>query len=71
LFYEFLFDKEVVAELSKETFQIPSRTDIDVDAMPDWYRDLELKELELDWEVLAEKEMEWMEYWDSNIKGQN
>jgi len=71
LFYEFLFDEETVIELSEETYQIPSRTDIDEDNMPDWYKELELNELELDWEVLNENEMDWMEYWDNNIKGQN
>lgn len=71
LFYEFLFDSETVVELSEETFQIPSRNDIDPDAMPDWYNELELKELDLDWEVLSENEMDWMEHWDNNIKGQN
>lgn len=71
LFYEFLFDLDTVVELAEETFQIPSRNDIDPDMMPEWYNELELKELELDWELLAEKEMEWMEYWDNNIKGQN
>lgn len=71
LFYEFLFDPETVITLSEETYQIPSRTDIDEDAMPEWYKELDLIELELDWNVMAEKEMEWMEYWDANIKNQN
>lgn len=71
LFYEFLFDPETIAQLSKDLYQIPSRTDIDPASMPDWYKELELKELPLDWKVMAEKEMEWMQYWDENIKGQN
>lgn len=71
LFYEFLFDPDTIALLSKEKFQIPSRTDLDESKMPDWYKDLEIKELQLDWQVMAEKEMEWMQYWDENIKGKN
>lgn len=71
LFYEFLFDPDTVVELSEETYQIPSRNDIDPESMPDWYKELNLKELDLDWEVLTENEMDWMEYWDNNIKGQN
>lgn len=71
LFYEFLFDPDTVAKLSEDLYQIPSRTDIDANKMPDWYKELELKELELDWNIMAEKEMEWMQYWDENIKGQN
>ena len=37
--------------------------------MPDWYKDLDLKSLDIDWQVMADKEAEWMEYWDTNIKG--
>ena len=68
-FMEFLFDSETVVELSNEYYQIPTRTDIDPLAMPDWYKELELKEMDLDWKVMADKETEWMEYWDTNIKG--
>ena len=71
LFYEFLFDKETITQLSKDLYQIPSRTDIDPSTMPEWYQKLELKELKLDWKVMSENEMKWMEYWDENIKGQN
>lgn len=71
LFYEFLFEPETRSVLAEELFQIPTRTDIDASAMPDWYQELELKSLDLDWEVMAEKETEWMQYWDENIKGKN
>lgn len=68
LFYEFLFDKDVRVTLAEDLFQIPTRTDISAEDMPDWYKDLDLKSLDLDWEVLAEKEAEWMQYWDERIK---
>ncbi|MFF5995734.1 extracellular solute-binding protein [Lysinibacillus sp. KU-BSD001] len=69
LFVEFLFDKEMMTELSHDYYQIPTRTDIDLAAMPDWYQALELKTFDIDWQVMADKEAEWMEYWDTNIKG--
>lgn len=69
LFVEFLFDKEVMTELAHTYYQIPTRTDIDLAAMPDWYQELELKTFDIDWQVMADKEAEWMEYWDTNIKG--
>lgn len=69
LFVEFLFDKEVMTELAHNYYQIPTRTDIDLAAMPDWYQDLDLKTFDIDWQVMADKEAEWMEYWDTNIKG--
>ena len=58
-----------MVELSKEYYQIPTRTDIAADAMPDWYKELDLKPLDIDWQVMADKEAEWMEHWDTNIKG--
>lgn len=71
LFYEFLFDPETRTTLAEDLYQIPTRTDIDKSSMPDWYQELELKALDLDWEVMAEKEAEWMQQWDENIKGKN
>lgn len=69
LFYEFLFGKELRAELAGDLFQIPTRTDIPESDMPDWYKELDLKALDIDWAVMAEKEAEWMQHWDENIKG--
>lgn len=68
-FMEFLMSPEMAAQLAKERFQIPARTDIGKDQLPEFMQNLELKPLELDWEVMAAKEMEWMQYWDENIKG--
>lgn len=69
LFVEFLFEKEVMTNLAHEYFQIPTRTDIDLSQMPDWYKELDFKTFDIDWSVMSEKEAEWMEYWDTNIKG--
>ncbi|MBP2242262.1 iron(III) transport system substrate-binding protein [Cytobacillus eiseniae] len=71
VFYEFLFDPETRATLAEDLYQIPTRTDIDQDQMPEWFKDIELKALDLDWGVMAEKEAEWMQHWDENIKGKN
>lgn len=68
-FLEFLMSPEIAAELAKERFQIPARDDIGKEQLPAFMQSLELKPLELDWNVMAEKEMEWMQYWDENIKG--
>src|SRR5699024_258804 len=50
LFYEFRFEEDTLIELSEETYQSPSRTHIDEEAMPEPYQELQLKELDLDWE---------------------
>ncbi len=71
LFYEFIFDPEVRTVLAEDLYQIPTRTDIPADQMPDWYKELDLKELDIDWQVMADNEAEWMQYWDENIRDQN
>jgi len=68
-FYEFLFSPEIAAQLAKERFQFPARTDISKDQLPDFMKELELKPMDIDWNVMTEKEKEWMQYWDENIKG--
>ncbi|WP_134686578.1 extracellular solute-binding protein [Brevibacillus migulae] len=68
-FYEFLFSPEIAAQLAKERFQFPARTDISKDELPDFMKELELKPMDIDWNVMTEKEKEWMQYWDENIKG--
>ncbi|GAX90730.1 extracellular solute-binding protein [Effusibacillus lacus] len=68
-FYEFLFEESLRVELAENLFQIPTRNDISKDKMPNWYKNLDLKPMNIDWAVMAEKEKEWMQYWDENIKG--
>jgi len=68
-FYEFLFDSNLRVELADKLFQIPTRTDISKDTLPAWLKGLELKPLDIDWTVMAQKEKEWMQHWDENIKG--
>ncbi|BFH60432.1 extracellular solute-binding protein [Paenibacillus azoreducens] len=68
-FFDFIFDKDQLKEKADKLFQIPTRTDIDKNEFPDWYKKLDTKQLDLDWMVLADKEKEWMQYWDENIKG--
>ncbi|MGE7954282.1 extracellular solute-binding protein [Lysinibacillus xylanilyticus] len=69
LFVEFLFEKGMVTQLANEYYQIPTRSDIDKAVMPEWYQELDLKTFDIDWQLMSEKEAEWMEHWDNNIKG--
>lgn len=69
LFVEFLFEKEMVTQLANDYYQIPTRSDIDKASMPEWYQELDLKTFDIDWQLMSDKEAEWMEYWDNNIKG--
>ncbi|MGE8005313.1 extracellular solute-binding protein [Lysinibacillus sp. NPDC093216] len=69
LFVEFLFEKGLVTQLANDYYQIPTRSDIDKAAMPEWYKELDLKTFDIDWKLMTDKEAEWMEHWDNNIKG--
>lgn len=69
LFVEFLFEKGMVTQLANDYYQIPTRSDIDKATMPEWFQELDLKTFDIDWQLMSEKEAEWMEYWDNNIKG--
>ncbi|MFO7173112.1 MAG: extracellular solute-binding protein [Bacillota bacterium] len=65
-FLEFLFSQELRTALATEYYQIPT---IPLDQEPEWLRGLELKAMELDWDVMAANEKDWIQYWDQNIKG--
>jgi iron(III) transport system substrate-binding protein len=67
-FLELLFDTQVRAELANKYFQIPT-VPMDKAQQPAWMKDLDLKPLDLQWDVMAANEKTWIEYWDQNIKG--
>lgn len=68
-FMEFIFEEKMLIDLAGSMYQIPTRSDISKDKMPEWYRNLNLKPMNIDWQIMASKEKEWMQYWDENIKG--
>ena len=68
-FMEFLFDENLRLDLAANMFQIPTLEKLDPAKMPEWLAGLELKPMDLDWQMLGEKEQEWIQYWDQNIKG--
>ncbi len=70
-FYEFIFNDKIRLDLAENMFQIPAQANIPKEQLPQWIQDLDLKAMEVNWQVIAEKEMEWMTYWDENIKDKN
>jgi iron(III) transport system substrate-binding protein len=36
---------------------------------PEWLTKLDIKEMKMDWNVMGQKEGEWISYWSKNIKG--
>jgi len=66
-FQNFLLDPKLQAQLARDYFQIPAMMIPDADK-PDWLRKLDIKEMKIDWDVLSQKQTEWMNYWSQNIK---
>ena len=67
-FENFLFDVELQAQLARDYFQIPA-IDLPDSSKPDWLAKLHIKEMNIDWDVMSQKQNEWMTYWAQNIKG--
>ena len=71
-FIEFIGSEEELAEAARTHFRIPARTDLDPSDMPRWLREAlpDIRPMEVDAALVAERTPEWMRYWDSNIRRQ-
>ena len=67
-FQNFLLEPKLQAQLSRDYYQIPAMQVPDADK-PEWLTKLDIKEMKIDWNVMAQKESEWIGYWSKNIKG--
>ena len=68
-FYEFVTSPESLAFAAKEFYRIPSRNDIPKETLPEWMQNLNIPRMKMDWSLVESKSQEWMEYWDSHIRG--
>jgi iron(III) transport system substrate-binding protein len=66
-FLNFLLEPKLQAQLAKDYYQIPAMQIPDADK-PEWLTKLDIKEMKIDWDVLSQKQTEWMNYWSQNIK---
>ncbi|MFG2059228.1 extracellular solute-binding protein [Micromonospora sp. NPDC048930] len=64
-FIEFLFDDSLRADLAKDYYQIPA---VDIAQKPEWLTQLNLKPLDVNWDVVGKHETEWINHWNSQIK---
>jgi iron(III) transport system substrate-binding protein len=60
---------ESLAFAAKEFYRIPSRNDIPKETLPEWMQNLNIPQMKMDWALVESKSQEWMEYWDSHIRG--
>jgi iron(III) transport system substrate-binding protein len=67
-FEGFLLDPQLQLQLARDYYQIPA-VQVPDSQKPEWLTKLNLKEMPLDWDLLRQKQAEWMDYWAQNIKG--
>ena len=70
-FYEFVTSEESLIVQSEKYYRIPTRTDIPKEKLPNWLKSLNYKTLDINWELISEKEADWMQKWDTQIKNKN
>ena len=67
-FENFLLEPQLQLQLARDYYQIPAMNLPDA-GKPDWLVQLKLKEMKIDWDLLSQKQAEWMDYWSQKIKG--
>lgn len=70
-FLDWVGSREVQVLAAKELFRLPARQDIPAEELPEWARDATAKlvEAEVDWAFLSAHQNEWMQKWDSTVRG--
>ena len=56
---------------ARQAYRLPARLDIPEDSLPDWAREVRrtMKVADVDWDLLASRESEWMRHWDESVRG--
>ena len=67
-FLNFILEPHLQAQLAKDYYQIPAIQLPDAEK-PEWLAKLDIKEMKIDWNLLSQKQTDWMNYWSQNIKG--
>ncbi|MBU3713664.1 MAG: extracellular solute-binding protein [Ferruginibacter sp.] len=70
-FYEFVTSKESLITQAEKFYRIPSRTDMEKDKLPNWLKTANYSALDVNWDIIAEKEAEWMKKWDNEVHTKN
>jgi iron(III) transport system substrate-binding protein len=68
-FYDFVNTEESLIFAANQFYRIPSRTDIRTNRLPEWMRNLTIPKMQMNWDLVEAKSQEWMEHWDSYIRG--
>jgi iron(III) transport system substrate-binding protein len=70
-FEEWVGGAEAQLLAAREAYRLPARTDLPVDSIPAWVRDVRshMVVADVDWNLLARRGAEWMRYWDEHVRG--
>jgi iron(III) transport system substrate-binding protein len=66
-FYEFVTTPEALAEQAHAYSKVPVRDDLDPAALPDWMVAQQIDALPIDWNVFAENEKRWCDWWADEV----
>jgi len=70
-FYEFVTTEQSLLLQAEKFYRIPARKDIPKEKLPKWISEADFRTMHLNWELISEKESEWMKKWDSEIKSKH
>ena len=70
-FVEWVGTPAVQLLAAREVYRLPARTDLPVDSLPAWARDVRahMVEADMDWDLLTRQGPQWMRYWDEHVRG--
>jgi iron(III) transport system substrate-binding protein len=70
-FYEFVTTPENLQYAAEKYYRLPvSRSDLDRKKLPAWMQ-TDFKRMKIDWNALRKNGSEWMQFWNSNIRGRS
>ncbi len=69
-FIDWAASDEALLLAARHVFRLPARRDLPQDSIPEWIAGVEreLKETEVDWDLLAREGPAWMAYWDQRVR---
>jgi iron(III) transport system substrate-binding protein len=70
-FEEFVGSVEAQLLAARQAYRLPARLDLPEDSLPDWAREVRrsMKPADVDWDLLAARESDWMRHWDEGVRG--
>jgi iron(III) transport system substrate-binding protein len=69
-FIDWVASDEALLLAARHVFRLPARRDLPPDSIPEWIAGVEkqMKETEVDWDLLARDGPAWMAYWDQRVR---